>query len=178
MRTWAWMVGSSEMELTWLSVCLGWLRPVTPSLWYLSTYVYGPHTKLWEWQAKYHKSHFALTGFGAGWLRCDRPLCGASNHSDRSFIVECGYAKGWGHDSTLILGQGYGRWALRLVWEKLYPPTGFFIYCNSRAPWLRSKLLYFDFGCRVTDWSSWKIGLAHMTIIFTLCNLIGVLLIG
>ena len=60
---------------------------------------------------------------------------------------------------------------------KVVPPAGFFIYCDSRAPWLRSKLFYFDLGCRVTDSSSWKIGLAHMMIIFTLCNLIGVLLI-
>jgi hypothetical protein len=44
--------------------------------------------------------------------------------SGSSFIAGCGYVKGWGHESTLILGTEVWSLVLSFVWEKLYTPAG------------------------------------------------------
>ena len=51
---------------------------------------------------------------------------------DCSLIVGCVCVKGWGMNQHLPLAMGMVV-GLVLVWEKLYTPAGFSIYCNSRA---------------------------------------------
>ena len=62
---------------------------------------------------------------------------------DRSLIVGCVCVKCWGMNQHLSLAVSMVV-GLVLVWEKLYTPAGFLIYCNSRT------LGHWAYSCTLT----------------------------
>uniref|UniRef100_K3YBG4 Uncharacterized protein n=1 Tax=Setaria italica TaxID=4555 RepID=K3YBG4_SETIT len=65
-------------------------------------------------------------------MRCDRPCPVHLYISGRSVIAGCRYVNGRGHESTLILGQGYVV-GLEPRVEKVVHPCRVLIYCNSHT---------------------------------------------
>jgi hypothetical protein len=144
-ETWARMVGScgdwSSLDLVlFKSVKVRLLLNCTWELFFYKPHAYNGHGKL---------SSISRTipwpDSVRGGMRCDRPCPVHLYTPDRSFIVGCGYVKGWWHELTLILDQGYGRWSCASCGKSCTPLQGK-IYCNSLAPGLRSTLLKFAFN--------------------------------
>jgi hypothetical protein len=59
-------------------------------------------------------------------------MSGTSILSGRSRIVGCGYVEGQGHELTLILGRGYGRWSCVACGKSCTPLQGYDLLQQSR----------------------------------------------